>query len=108
MRELTAFRENLILFREVKLLTQAELAKKLNISPHALAGYEDGSKRPQHSTLIKIADFFGISVDNLVRKHSEEKKELLRVESLKAVVQKCIRRMVHYPPELIDYWLRMR
>ena len=65
--EMSDFQKNLILYRKMSGLTQKELAEKLQISPTTLAGYENAGKEPKVSTLIKLADFFGVSVDNLVR-----------------------------------------
>lgn len=60
------------------------LAKELNISSGAITSWKKG-KVPHHNTLIKIADYFGVTVDYLLRDKSatsqdtisEEKKELL-------------------------------
>ncbi len=47
--------------------TQEELAKKLNITRSALSQYELGSRNPDYDLLIKIADFFEVSTDYLLR-----------------------------------------
>lgn len=46
-------------------LTQEELAKKLNISRVNYTRYETGKVRPDYETIIKIADFYDISLDEL-------------------------------------------
>ena len=74
MKEMTAFRRNLILCRKASSLTQKELATKLQISPTTLAGYENAGKEPKVSTLIKMADFFGVTVDDLVREELPREK----------------------------------
>ncbi|MEK4267031.1 helix-turn-helix domain-containing protein [Bacillus sp. FSL W8-0940] len=48
-------------------LTQEELAKKLNITRSALSQYELGTREPNYDLLIKIADFFEVSTDYLLR-----------------------------------------
>ncbi|WP_241243639.1 helix-turn-helix domain-containing protein [Caldicellulosiruptor changbaiensis] len=51
--------------REEKGLTQAELAKELGISVQNLSYYENG-REPKYELLIKIADYFGVTVDYLI------------------------------------------
>lgn len=53
--------------RKQKQITQLELAEALNISQTAVSKYERGVCEPDLSVVIAMADFFGISVDELVR-----------------------------------------
>lgn len=46
-------------------LTQGELAEKLKISRVNYTRYENGKVRPDYETIIKIADFYDISLDEL-------------------------------------------
>ena len=46
-------------------LTQEELASKLNISRVNYTRYENNNVRPDYETIIKIADFYDISLDEL-------------------------------------------
>lgn len=45
--------------------TQAELAKKLNITKKAVKNWESGSSKPSVDCAIRLADIFGISTDSL-------------------------------------------
>ena len=47
-------------------LTQEQLATRLNITRSALANYENGLREPGYEILIKIADYFDISLDYLL------------------------------------------
>lgn len=47
-------------------ITQAELAKMLKISDRAVGYYEKGEREPDNDTLIKIAEYFKVSVDYLL------------------------------------------
>lgn len=47
-------------------MTQLELAKKLNISQTNYSRYEMGKNSPDIDMLIKMADFFHVSIDTLV------------------------------------------
>jgi transcriptional regulator with XRE-family HTH domain len=51
-------------------LSQVDLAKKLNVSPSTVAMWELGEREIKASTLIRIADFFNVSIDFLAgREH---------------------------------------
>jgi transcriptional regulator with XRE-family HTH domain len=46
-------------------LTQEEIANKLEISRVNYTRYENDKVRPDYETIIKIADFYDISLDEL-------------------------------------------
>ena len=46
-------------------LTQAELAEKLGISRVNYTRYETGAVRPDYETIILIADYYDVSLDEL-------------------------------------------
>jgi transcriptional regulator with XRE-family HTH domain len=52
--------------RQQKHLTQKELSKILQISASTIGMYEQGRREPDHDTLTKIADFFGVPTDYLL------------------------------------------
>lgn len=51
--------------RKAENLTQQQLADKLKISRVNYTRYERNTVRPDYETLIKIADFYEISLDEL-------------------------------------------
>ena len=51
--------------RKMNNLTQASLSGKLGISRVNYTRYENGSVRPDYETIIKIANFYDISLDEL-------------------------------------------
>lgn len=51
--------------REAEGLTQQELANRLNIGRVNYTRYETGVSRPDYETLILIADFYKITLDEL-------------------------------------------
>ncbi len=61
-------RENLIKLRKNKGITQVELADILKYSDKTVSKWETGETLPTIETLVKISDFYGISVDDLLRK----------------------------------------
>lgn len=46
--------------------TQNEIAKALGITQRTYSNYEAGNRQPDQDTLIKIADYFNVSVDYLL------------------------------------------
>ena len=46
-------------------LTQEELASKLGLSRVNYTRYENGKVNPDYETIIKLADFYDISLDEL-------------------------------------------
>lgn len=47
-------------------MTQKQLARKLDITPAALGNYIRNIREPDYDTLIRIADFFHVSIDFLL------------------------------------------
>lgn len=47
-------------------LSQAELAKRLHISPSAVGMYEQGRREPSVDTLIAMSKEFGVTLDYLL------------------------------------------
>lgn len=96
--------------RKKSKLTQAQLAKKLSVSPSTIGMYEQGRREPDSATLLKIANLFKVSVDFFLEskeskrraKNAEEiankikiilkgnsglKKENLSKETIEAIVE---------------------
>lgn len=58
--------EKLTKLREEKGHMQRDVAAKLGIAPNTLSGYERDLRSPDPDTLIKLANFYNISVDCLL------------------------------------------
>ena len=52
--------------REDMDLRQSDLAEKTGIDQRTISNYETGKTLPDSDALIKLADFFGVSIDYLV------------------------------------------
>ena len=52
--------------RRAEKLTQQELADKLAISRVNYTRYETNAARPDYETLVLIADFFDVSIDEIL------------------------------------------
>ena len=55
-----------------KRLTQDELAKALDVSRSRIGMYEQGKREPDFETLEKIADFFNVSMSELIEDQKTE------------------------------------
>ena len=53
--------------REVNNVTQEQLAEYLKVSRPTIAGYETKDRQPDFERLEKIAEFFNVSIDYLVK-----------------------------------------
>lgn len=54
------------IFRKANNLTQEELSKQLGGSKNLVSNYENGISTPDIYTLVKLADIFDITLDELV------------------------------------------
>ena len=59
--------------RENRNLSQAQLANELNVSAGAIGLWEVNKRFPSPETLIKIADYFNISMDILFQEDRQNK-----------------------------------
>ncbi len=62
------FKENLRAYRQARLMTQKELAKKTGLTDVWISHYENGRRLPSVPNLIKLADALSITLDELVRR----------------------------------------
>jgi transcriptional regulator with XRE-family HTH domain len=60
------FSEHLKSIRISKKLTQEQVARKVDIALRVYQRYERGEGKPSFENLWALADFFGISVDELM------------------------------------------
>jgi len=61
--------------REENKITQTELAAKLGITNSVVSSYESGVKQPSHETIVKLAEYFHVTVDFLygLEKNADKK-----------------------------------
>ena len=57
---------NIRFFRKANNLTQEEVSKQLGGSKNLVSNYENGISTPDIYTLVKLADIFDITLDELV------------------------------------------
>ncbi len=54
------------ILREKKNITQLKMAMDLNMSQNTISRYETGEREPSLAELIKIADYFDVSIDYIL------------------------------------------
>lgn len=67
--------------RKEQRITQEDLAEKLNVSSRTISRWEAGSNMPDISLLIEIADFFDVSIPEII--NGERKSEIMNEEERK-------------------------
>ncbi|WP_332237403.1 helix-turn-helix domain-containing protein [Sporolactobacillus sp. KGMB 08714] len=73
--------DKLIELRKRKNLTIQNMADAIGIAKSTYASYETGYRQPPIDVLIKIADFFAVSLDTLVNRHHTAAIHLDRANS---------------------------
>ena len=67
--------QNLIELRKSKKLKQSELSEAIGYSDKTISRWENGSTLPDISTLIKLAEFYNVSLEDLINENAIEKHE---------------------------------
>lgn len=57
--------------RKDKQLSQKEIAEKVNVSQRAYAHYEKGDREPNIETLIRLADYYKVSLDYITGRYKQ-------------------------------------
>lgn len=65
--------------RKEKELTQEQLAEKLNVSGRTVSRWETGSNMPDIGMLVEIAEFYGVSIPEIIE--GERKSEKMEKET---------------------------
>ena len=52
-------------------LTQQRLALELNMNQNSISRYESGEREADYQTLIRIADYFHVSIDYLLERTND-------------------------------------
>lgn len=57
------FSDKLKLARQQQQLTQTQIAEQLHVSPKTISSWENARSFPDIGTLVRISDFYDISLD---------------------------------------------
>lgn len=106
--------ERILTLRQERSISQAELAKRLDVSRQAVSKWEKGLSSPDTVKLIQLAELFDVEVEYLATGIKPEPKSVVlnvvetveRVEE-KVVVKEIIRHVKRKPVKKnpIDYWI---
>jgi len=80
MKKTKIFGEKLMELRKDRNLSRREFAEKLGINEFTLRGYELEGREPKYDLLVKISDFFHISIDDLLKEKTVRVKWLIAVD----------------------------
>ncbi len=58
--------------RKSRKISQLKLALDLNMNQNSISRYENCEREADYSTLIKIADYFGVSIDYLLGRSDKQ------------------------------------
>ncbi len=67
--------QNLIELRKSRNLKQAELSEAIGYSDKTISRWENGTSVPDISTLVSLAEFYGVTVEDLIRENAAQKAE---------------------------------
>ena len=59
--------------REEKHVSQTKLAMDLGLNQNSVSRYENGDRQADYETLIKLADYFNVSLDYLLGRTDNRK-----------------------------------
>lgn len=63
-------------------LTQGKLGEEFNVHKGTVSNWENGNRFPDEGTLIKLADYFDVSVDYLLGRTNKRKPSHLTKEDM--------------------------
>lgn len=66
-------KDNLIMLRNMHGISQEEISEKIGISRQAYAKWESGATVPDIEKCKRLADFYGVTIDSLLKTASEER-----------------------------------
>lgn len=66
--------ERLVQLRQQRGIRQKDIAELLGVSERAVQYYESGKRHPDFEGLIKLADYFNVSLDYLVGRSDDPQR----------------------------------
>lgn len=75
-------------------MTQEELATQFNVSSQAVSKWENDLSIPDITLLIQIADFFDVSLDDLLRQQENKKVVQLVPEEIRKPIEKLMFKLI--------------
>ncbi len=91
-------------YRQKYNLSQKELSTKIGIPPTTLFSYETGKCDPGVNTLIKLADIYHITIDELVGRPTNLINKMVLSERERSIIDKVLK-MNTKQQELTEFYI---
>ena len=88
-------------YREEKKITQVEVAKVLGVKAATISKYEAGTLEPNIESLKKLAELFGISVDELLREDEFDISKINVLEILREQKEMKLKGNLYHSTQII-------
>jgi phage repressor protein C with HTH and peptisase S24 domain len=88
------FAKNIKFLREIRKISQTEMATSMGFKQSAWSGYENGSSKPNFSDLMKIIKFFDITAGDLL---DRDLKNAHLIENKKAKENEAFAHLIAHP-----------
>ena len=88
-------------YREEKKMTQVEVAKVLGVKPATISKYEAGILEPNIESLKKLAELFGISVDELLKEDEFDVSKINVLEVLREQKEMKLKGNLYHNTQII-------
>jgi len=80
--------------REEFMMTQKELAQKIENEQRNISNWENGASEPDCETILKIAQVFNVSIDELFGKETDDPQTYYEKNSLHTLLSKLTKRQL--------------
>ena len=88
-------------YREEKKLTQLEVAEVLRVKPSTISKYEAGTLEPNIESLKKLAELFGVSVDELLKEDEFDVSKINALEILREQKEMKLKGNLYHNTQII-------
>ena len=88
-------------YREEKKMTQVEVAEVLGVKPATISKYEAGTLEPNIESLKKLAELFGISVDELLKEDEFDVSKINVLEVLREQKEMKLKGNLYHNTQII-------
>lgn len=99
------FSERLKLLRERKDISLSELAIQLGVAKSLLWRYEAGKSEPGLSLLMKLSDYFGVTLDWISGNGETDKIQFTGKEKYNSLINECIKQGID--PEKLEQIIKL-
>ena len=88
-------------YREEKKMTQVEVAEVLGVKPATISKYEAGTLEPNIESLKKLAELFGVSVDELLKEDEFDISKINVLEVLREQKEMKLKGNLYHNTQII-------